>query len=140
VGFFSGRWLGYADNLVHHRTSTVVAVEWIAAALAGILLATLLFVAARPLGNRLGAGAASLWNRGYGLGRSSLQRVVVAAPLKLTELAEDDGLAAGESRLARLVGAAGHSFNRPLPLLPILIGLAVVVAVLAALAAPGVNW
>jgi NADH-quinone oxidoreductase subunit L len=140
VGFFSGRWLGYADNLVHHRTSTVVAVEWIAAALAGILLATLLFVAARPLGNRLGAGAASLWDRGYGIGRSSLQGVVVAAPLKLTELAEDDGLAAGESRLARLVAAAGHSFHRPLPLLPVLIGLAVVVVVVAALTAPGVNW
>jgi NADH:ubiquinone oxidoreductase subunit 5 (subunit L)/multisubunit Na+/H+ antiporter MnhA subunit len=140
VGFFSGRWLGYADHLVHHRTSAVVAVEWLAAALAGVLLAALLFVLARPLGNRLGAGAARLWDRGYGAGRSALQRVVVATPLRLTELAEDDGLAAGESGLGRLVAAAGHSFHRPLPLLPILVGLAVVVAVVAALAAPGVNW
>jgi hypothetical protein len=65
--------------------------------------------------------------------------VVVATPLKLAELAEDDGLAAGESRLARLVAGAGHSFHRPLPLLPILVGLAVVVAVVAALTAPGVH-
>jgi NADH:ubiquinone oxidoreductase subunit 5 (subunit L)/multisubunit Na+/H+ antiporter MnhA subunit len=140
IGFFSGRWLGYADNLVHHRTSTVVAIEWIAAALAGILLAALLFVLARPLGNRLGVDAAKLWDRGYGLGRSALHRVVVAAPLQLTELAEDRGLAAGESRLARLVGDAGHSFHRPVPLLPVLLGLAVLVAVVAALVSPGVNW
>jgi NADH:ubiquinone oxidoreductase subunit 5 (subunit L)/multisubunit Na+/H+ antiporter MnhA subunit len=138
IGFFSGRWLGYADRLVHHRTSLPVAVAWLAVPLAGLLLAALLFVLARPFGNRLTAAAANLWQRGYGLGRSGLGLVVVKAPQRLTELAEDDGLAAGESRLARLVADAGHSFHRPLPLLPVLIGLAVLVAVVAGLVAPGV--
>jgi len=138
IGFFSGRWLGYADRLVHHRTSLPVAVAWLAVPLAGLLLAALLFVLARPFGNRLTAAAANLWQRGYGLGRSGLGLVVVKAPQRLTELAEDDGLAAGESRLARLLADAGHSFHRPLPLLPVLIGLAVLVAVVAGLVAPGV--
>ncbi len=138
VGFFSGRWLGYADRLVHHRTTTLVAVEWIAVPLAGILLAALLFLVARPLGNRLAAAAATVWASGYGLGRSALRRVVVEAPLQLTELAEDSALAGGESRLARLVSDAARSLRRPLPLLPVLIGLAVLVAVVAGLVAPGV--
>jgi NADH:ubiquinone oxidoreductase subunit 5 (subunit L)/multisubunit Na+/H+ antiporter MnhA subunit len=138
IGFYFGRWLGYADRLVHHPTSTVVAVEWLAAPFLGILLAALLFLVARPLGTRLGATAASLWEGGYRVGRDGLRRVLVDAPLRLTELAEDDGLAAGETRLGRLVGDAGHSFRRGAPLLPVLVGLAVLLAVAAALAAPGI--
>jgi len=95
-------------------------------------------VLARPFGNRLGAGAANLWASGYGAGRSALGRVVVEAPLKLTELAEDRGVAGGESRLARFVSDAGRSLRRPVPLLPVLLGLAVLVAVAAGLLAPGV--
>ena len=52
VGMFSGRWLGYADRLVHVRTSAVVAVEWLAIPVAGVLLAALLFLLARTLGSR----------------------------------------------------------------------------------------
>jgi len=138
VGLFIGRFLAYTDRLVHHPTTTAVAVEWIAVALAGVLLAAVLFVFARPFGNRLGAGAANLWASGYGLGRSALGRVVVEAPLKLTELAEDRGLAGGESRLARFVSDAGRGLRRPVPLLPVLIGLAVLLAAAAGLLAPGV--
>jgi NADH:ubiquinone oxidoreductase subunit 5 (subunit L)/multisubunit Na+/H+ antiporter MnhA subunit len=138
VALFIGRFLVYADHLVHRPLDNLVAVEWIAVPLAGVLLAALLFVVARPLGNRLGAGAASLWTSGYGRGRSALRRVAVDAPSQLTEMAEDRGLAAGESRLARFISDAGRILRRPVPLLPVLIGLAVLVAVAAGLLAPGV--
>jgi NADH:ubiquinone oxidoreductase subunit 5 (subunit L)/multisubunit Na+/H+ antiporter MnhA subunit len=138
VGLFIGRVLVYADHLVHRPLDPLVTLAWIAVPLAGVAIAALLFVVARPMGNRLGAAAASLWASGYGLGRSAVSRVIVDAPLQITEVAEDGALAGGESRLARLVGDAGRSLRRPVPLLPVLIGLAVLVAVAAGLLAPGV--
>ena len=138
VGLYIGSFLTYADRLAHRPTTTLIAAVWIAVALAGVVLAALLFLVARSLGSRLGAGAAQLWAGAYGLGRSVLGRVLVETPLRLTEIAEDGGLAGGESRLARLVGDAGHSLRRPVPLLPLLIGLAVLVVVVAGLVAPGI--
>lgn len=138
VGLFIGRVLVYADHLVHRPLDPLVTLAWIAVPLAGVAIAALLFVVARPMGNRLGAAVASLWASGYGLGRSAVGRVIVDAPLQITEVAEDGALAGGESRLARLVGDAGRSLRRPVPLLPVLVGLAVLVAVAAGLLAPGV--
>jgi NADH:ubiquinone oxidoreductase subunit 5 (subunit L)/multisubunit Na+/H+ antiporter MnhA subunit len=138
VGLFIGRFLTYADRLAHKPTDLLVAVEWIAIPLAGVLLAGLLFLVAASLGSRLGAGAARLWANGYGLGRSALSRVLVETPLRLAEIAEDGALVGGESSLARLVGDAGHSLRRPVPLLPLLVGLAVLLVVVASLVAPGI--
>jgi NADH:ubiquinone oxidoreductase subunit 5 (subunit L)/multisubunit Na+/H+ antiporter MnhA subunit len=135
---FIGSFLTYADRLAHQPTTLLVGAEWIAIPLVGVLLAALLFLVAGSLGRRASARAAQLWGGGYGRGRSVLSRVLVEAPLQLTEAAEDSGLAGGESRLGRLVGDAGHGLRRPVPLLPLLIGLAVLVVVAASLLAPGI--
>jgi NADH:ubiquinone oxidoreductase subunit 5 (subunit L)/multisubunit Na+/H+ antiporter MnhA subunit len=138
IGLFSGSWLGYSDRLVHRSPALLITIGWLAVALAGALVAAFLFLVSPALGNRLAGNAGRLWASGYGFGRTTLRRFLVEAPLELTELAEDRGIAAGESRLGRFVSDAGHSLRRPVPLLPVLIGLAVLLAVVAGLLAPGV--
>jgi NADH:ubiquinone oxidoreductase subunit 5 (subunit L)/multisubunit Na+/H+ antiporter MnhA subunit len=140
IGLFSSRLLSYADHLAHHPTTLAVGAFWIAVPLLGALLAALLYLLLRPTGQRFSIAAARVWTAGYGIGRGALSRVAVEAPLQLVEVTEERALAGGEDRLANLVSDAAAVLRHPLPLLllPILVGLAVLVAVVAGLIAPGV--
>ena len=140
IGLYSSRVLSYADHLVHHRTTLLVGAFWLAAPLLGILLAALLYLLLRPAGLRLSIASARIWSAGYEIGRGALARFAVGAPLQLVELTEDRGLAGGENRLGNLVSDAAAVLRHPLPLLllPVLVGLAVLLAVVAGLIAPGV--
>ena len=138
IALYSTRFQGYFDRLPHQRPAFAFLALWVGAPLAGALLAAGLFLAARALGGRLTAGAAFAWEGGAGLARRALDRGLVAPFTALIALLEDRALAGGESRLGRAVGDGARILHRRMPLLPVALGVAVVVVVVAGLVAPGV--
>jgi NADH-quinone oxidoreductase subunit L len=138
VALYSTRFQSFLDQLPHHRPATAFVALWLGLPVAGALLAAVLFLVLRQVGNRLAGAAAVAWEGGVGLGRQALDRFLLAPFLGLVGVVEDSGLAGGETRLGRAVGDSARILQRRLPLLPIALGLAVLVVVVAGLFAPGV--
>jgi NADH-quinone oxidoreductase subunit L len=138
LGFYSAAWLGFSDNRVHHLTDPTVDIYWLAAPVAGALLAVALFQWSRESGRRLATAAVSAWDGAAIRSRRAIDRLLLEPGLDLAERTEDALLPGAEEGLGRLLGESAGIVRRPFPLLPILIGLAVLVAVVAGLVAPGV--
>ncbi|GEM_PF-1245127 len=134
----SPRWLNFLDHRTHPTPSPELVLAWLAAPVAGLLLAAVLYRFAAGAGRRLSAGGAALWSATLGLGRATVQRRVVEPSLELAELGEERGLRGGEAWIGRLVTDSSRLLALPAPVLPLLVAVAVLVAVAAALLAPGV--
>ena len=134
----SGRWLNFLDNRSHPAPSPGLVLAWLAAPVAGVVLAAVLYLFAATAGRRLSAAGAAFWSATVGSGRTHLQRRLVDPSLELVELGEDRGLGGGEAWLGRLLTESSRLLALPAPVLPLLVAVAVLVAVAAALLAPGV--
>jgi NADH:ubiquinone oxidoreductase subunit 5 (subunit L)/multisubunit Na+/H+ antiporter MnhA subunit len=138
AAIYSERFLTYLDQRPHPAPAPSYLVLWLGLPVAGALLALVLFLLLRGAGNRLASASAYAWEGGVGLGRRALDRFLVAPFLGLAGLAEDTGLAGGESRLARALSDSARILHNRFPVLPIALGLAVLVVVVAGLVAPGI--
>jgi NADH-quinone oxidoreductase subunit L len=138
VAFYWPSFLGWADNRAHPAADPTVAAYWLAVPIAGALVAVVLFFVSRTTGTRLTALAAERWEAVAVRGRVALDRLVVEPALDVAERTEDRLVAGAEDSLGRLVEESAAAVRRPLPVLPILVGLIVLVAVVAGLLAPGV--
>ena len=138
AAIYSSRFLTYLDQRPHAVPAVTYTALWLGLPVAGALLALVLFLLLRGAGNRLASASAFAWEGGVGLGRQALDRFLVTPFLGLAGLAEDTALAGGESSLARALNDSARILHRRPPLLPIALGLAVLVVVVAGLVAPGV--
>jgi len=136
---FSARWLNFIDGRPH-SIEPFAALAWLGAAAVGVLLAAVLYWRAPELGTRLTGVATTLWAGVLGLGALLGGRFLAAPSIRLAEEMEDTGLLRGESAVGDAIERAAGLARMPARvLIPLLAGLAVVVAALLAVFAPGVH-
>jgi len=138
TAFYWQAFLGWADNRPHPPADPTVYAYWLAVPVAAAVLATVLFSVARSTGTRLTAVAGGRWEDAAVRLRVAIDRLLVEPALEIAERTEEGVVAGGEENLGRLVADSAQVVRRPLPVIPILIGVAVLVAVIAGLVAPGV--
>lgn len=138
IALYWEAFLGWADNRPHPAADPAVSAYWLAVPVAAAVVAAVLFLVARGTGARLTTLAAARWEGVAVRARSAAERLLVEPALDIAERTEDDLVAGAEDGFARLVEESAEGVRRPLPVLPILIGLLVLAAVVAGLVAPGV--
>jgi NADH:ubiquinone oxidoreductase subunit 5 (subunit L)/multisubunit Na+/H+ antiporter MnhA subunit len=137
---FSDAFVFYVDHLHRALLDGTVAASWIGVVVLGAILAVIFFFTARDLGGRLTAAAGERLAGAYLAFRSELDRMLVEPGLDLVERAEEGIVGEGEDRLGAAVTESAWILHRPSfgVVLPVLGGIAVVLALVAALLAPGV--
>ncbi|HVD01383.1 MAG TPA: proton-conducting transporter membrane subunit [Candidatus Dormibacteraeota bacterium] len=138
VAFYWPSFLGWTDNRPHPAGDPTLFAYWLAVPVGGALLATVLFSVSRSSGARLTTTAAAGWERVAFRGRLVLDRLLVEPALTLAERTEDDVVPGAEDNLRQLVEESAQLVRRPLAVIPILVGVAVLLAVIAGLVAPAV--
>ncbi len=132
-------WLNFLDGR-QHSIEPVTALAWLGAAAIGVLLAAVLYWRAPDRGARLTEIATTVWTAVLALSALLGGRFLAAPSIRLAEEMEDTALLRGESVVGAAVErAAGLARVPARVLIPLLAGLAVVVAALLAVFAPGVH-
>jgi NADH:ubiquinone oxidoreductase subunit 5 (subunit L)/multisubunit Na+/H+ antiporter MnhA subunit len=138
VAFYWQAFLGWTDNRSHPAADPLVYAYWLAVPVVAALLATALFAVARSTGTRLTAAANARWEAAAIRARVAIDRLLVEPALEIAERTEEGVVAGAEDGLGRLVEESAQVVRRPLPVIPILIGVAVLMAVIAGLVTPGI--
>ncbi|HET7338291.1 MAG TPA: proton-conducting transporter membrane subunit [Candidatus Dormibacteraeota bacterium] len=132
-------WLTFLDGAKHPSSPPLAFAIWVIAALVGIAVCAVAFITNKDAALGASARAGEWLRRGSTDGYGLVDRFLVA-PITAITLRVGDWIPAGDSALGRFAGATGGlalSAMR-LPAVPVLILVAVVLALVVALIGPGV--
>jgi NADH:ubiquinone oxidoreductase subunit 5 (subunit L)/multisubunit Na+/H+ antiporter MnhA subunit len=132
-------WLSFLDGHKHPAPSLSAVGLWVAVALAGFLVCTVTYVPARDAALRASARGGAGLARGSALLFAGVDRFLVAPTTDIARRV-GDWVPAGDGALGRFSTATGQLAlgAARVPAVPVLITLAIVLAVVFALVAPGV--
>ncbi|OLD50919.1 MAG: hypothetical protein AUI42_01025 [Actinobacteria bacterium 13_1_40CM_2_65_8] len=132
-------WMGYLDGQKHPAAAAAAFVLWAGVAAVGVVATAIAFVADKDAALRASA-VLGLWlERLLAGGSNALSRFIFEPVATITERL-DDWIPAGDGGLARAVAASGRLAIAAarMPAVPLVVLLAVLLALVVGLASPGV--
>jgi NADH:ubiquinone oxidoreductase subunit 5 (subunit L)/multisubunit Na+/H+ antiporter MnhA subunit len=140
IASFVPGWLNFLDGQKHPSPPAAAVVVWAGAAILGFAACALVYVRAKDGALRASAAAGTWLGRAVGLLFALIDRFLVAPT---TEIARriGDWITEGDAALGRFATASGQVALASVraPALPLLVVLAVVLALVFALLAPGIG-
>ena len=134
---FSSTFLKYVDGKPHTNPGLGNSFLWLVIPLLGVAVAFLLYHQRRELGDRLTGRATNYWARVVA-GGAVAGRLLYEPVLRLAGRTDDAVERGAEGRLGRALADVSAVSRARVPLLPVLVGVAVLAVLLAGIFAPGV--